>query len=156
MLAPCIHASDDSQQALNRADSFLKSAERGREILSYIHFGADYHGHRYLRTMAVEGAKDDFALIYRFNWEDDGVTDAAFLCNKAGFVYEVQIVYTNAILSNPFLLANTSIPLLGHALIESYKDKLSEEDRRQLHKLVNDTNAKGLLEWSLRVRQLQQ
>lgn len=153
-LAPAIQAADYSQQAINNADSFLRTPERGRDILSYIHFGADYHGHRYLRTLAVEGSSDDFALVYRFKWEDDGVTDAAFLCNRYGVVYEVRIVYTNAILSQPFLLANASIKVLGHTLINLYRDKLSDEDQRQLHKLVNDADAKGLLEWSLRLQQV--
>jgi hypothetical protein len=153
-LWPCLQAAEYSQEALNRADSFLRTQQRGRDILSYVHFGADYHGHRYLKTLAVSGSASDFALVYRFNWEDDGVTDVAFLCDRGGSVYQVQIVETNAVLSRPFFLANASISVLGNGLIEYYKDKLSEEDRRQLHKLVNDADAKGLLEWSLRLQQV--
>jgi hypothetical protein len=155
-LLPCLQGAEYSLSALNRADSFLRTQERGRDILSYVHFGADYHGHRYLKTLEVNGSPNDFALVYRFNWEDDGITDVAFLCDRRGSVYEVQIMDTNAVFSQPFFVAKASISILGHSIVEYYKDKLSEEDRRQLHKFVSDADVKGMLEWSLRLDQLTQ
>jgi len=118
-------AADFSRQALERADSFLKTEERGRDVLSYIHFGADYRGHQYLKTLTVNGSDSDFALVYRFNWADDGVTDAAFLCNSYGSVYAVQVMYTNAVLNRPFFLANASIAVLGHGLIQAFGGRSS-------------------------------
>ena len=155
-LAPCAQAATlaATQAAVNRADSFLRTVDRGKEVLSYVHFGADYHGHSFVRTVDVNDGVGTFGLVYRFQWEDDGVTDVEFLCTDSGFVYGVAIPYTNAKWSPPFLWANTSIAILGHTLIEAYKDKLSEDDRKQLHALVDKADAKGLLQWSLRFEQL--
>jgi hypothetical protein len=147
-------AADYSQEALNRANAFLSSRERGAEVLSYVHFGASYRGHVYLRTRGANDGEGAFALVYRFKWEDDGVTDVAFLCNNNGYVYRVRIDSTNAQASPPFFWANLSIAVLGHGLIELYKDRLSENDQRQLHALVRDADAKGLLELSLKLEQL--
>lgn len=151
-LIPCAQAA--TQAAVNRADSFLRTADRGKEVLSYVHFGADYHGHSFVRTLDVSDGVGTFGLVYRFRWEDDGVTDVEFLCTDNGFVYGVAIPYTNAEWSPPFLWANASISILGHTLIEAYKDKLSDEDRKQLHALVDKADAKGLLQWRLRFEQI--
>jgi hypothetical protein len=151
LLAPCLPAADYTQPALDRAHSFLRTEARGREVLSFVHSGADYHGHKYVETIPLDYG---FALVYRFWWEDDGVTDVAFLCDPRGNLSRVQIMSTNAFLSQPFLVANASIAVLGHSLIELYKDKLSDDDRRQLHDLVNKADAKGLLEFRLRLEQL--
>lgn len=144
---PAAPAAD--QQAVNRADSFLRTTESGTNVLNFLHMGAAYHGHRYQKTLSVNDGRGDFALVYRFFWEDDGITDLAFLCEPNGFVYKVQVVYTNAVWSQPFLSANVSISVLGHSLIEAYKDKLSDDDQRRLHELVNKADAKELLELSL-------
>ena len=85
-LVPAAQASDESdQRAVNKAHGFLRTEKRGKEILSYIHMGASYQGHQYMRTVPVKNRmgdliEGDFALVYRYKWEDDGVTDAAFLC----------------------------------------------------------------------------
>jgi hypothetical protein len=139
---------------VNRADGFLRTEALGKHVLSYVHFGAAYHGHRYLRAFSVDGGQGEFALVYRFNWEDDGVTDVAFYCDANGKANRVGILYTNAFLNQPFVLADVSIQVLGHGLIELYKDKLSREDRQTLDGLVNRADAKGLLEFSLRTQQL--
>jgi len=149
-------ASGASQQAVNRADALLRTEERGKEILSYVHFGAAYRGHRYVRTLAVDDGTGAFALVYRFQWEADGVTDLAFLCDSGGNVYRVRVEATNAEATPPFLWANVSIAAFGHGLIELYKDRISENDREQLHDLVRKADARGLLELSLRLRQIVQ
>jgi hypothetical protein len=140
------------------ADRFLRTEARGRETLSYLHFGADYHGHEYLKTVSVVGGDDrpipgHFALVYRFHWEDDGITDLAYLCNEAGRVYAVQVMYTNAVWSPPFGWANAAIQVLGNALIEANKNQMSELERKVVQKLVDAANAKALLEWSLQFEQ---
>lgn len=142
-------ASPADQRAVNRADALLSTAETGTNVLNFLHMGADYHGHRYLKTLPVSDGRGDFELVYRYFWHDDGITDLGFLCDDNGFVYKVRVEYTNAVWSQPFLAANVSISVLGHSMIEAYKDKLSEDDRRKLHELVNKADAKGLLELSL-------
>ncbi len=151
-------ADDAEQRAVDRAHEFLEPAKRGRDVLSYLHFGARYRGHEYVDTVAVKDSDGKrlaghFALVYRFKWEDDGRTDVAFLCNAKGRVYEVQVVDTNAVLSQPFVLADASIKIIGNVLIEAYKDKLSDDDRKALQKLVDDADSHALLEWSLKVQQ---
>jgi hypothetical protein len=153
--APCAEAGAYvTQAAIDKADSFLGTAAKGKKVLSYVHFGAHYHGHRYVKTLDINDGVGAFGLVYRYWWEDDGITDIDFLCTEKGFVYGVKITDTNAVWSQPFFVANTSISVLGNALIEAYRDKLSESDRRQLHDLVNRADAKGLLEWSLRLDQI--
>lgn len=152
-LVPSAKAANSTQQALEKADAFLSTEERGKEILSYVHLGAEYHGHQYLRTRPVDNNPEAFALVYRFRWEDDGITDVAFLCDSRGYVYQVQIVWTNAVWNQPFVFANASIRILGNSLIEMYKDKLSEDERRQLRELVRNADAKSLLELSLMLEQ---
>jgi hypothetical protein len=151
-------AEDSLSKAIDSADRFLRTEDRGIESLGYIHFGANYHGHEYLRTVSVIDGQGSpipgqFALVYRFKWEGDGITDVAYLCDASGYVYKVQIMYTNAILSPPFVLANAAIKLLGNALIQANKDKMSEFERKAVQELVDKADAKGLLEWSLKFEQ---
>jgi hypothetical protein len=143
-----------SQAAVDRADQFLKTHERGESILGYLHLGADYHGHEYVKTIDRGGGS--FALVYRFHWESDGVTDVEFLCDEQGNVGSLRIEDSNAALSPPFVVANLTIAVLGNAVLNSFKDDMSEEDHRQVQRLIDDADAKRLLEWSLRFQQLNQ
>jgi hypothetical protein len=151
-----------AETAQNRAavfaDRFLSPEARGREVLGYVHFGADYHGHEYLRTVGVHDSQgrpipEEFALVYRFHWEDDGITDIAFLCDERGYVQRVQIMYTNAVWSQPFTFANGAIKLIGKMVFEANKNKMTPLERELVQKLIDAADAKGLLEWSLRFEQ---
>src|SRR5438270_428338 len=102
LLVPFVHAAaagaqTADQTSVNRAHDFLKSEKRGRNVLSYVHFGAQYKGHTFVERRGVNNQPAHFALVYRMNWENDGVTNVAFLCDGKGSVYEVQILGTNAI-----------------------------------------------------------
>jgi len=143
----------DRFAAADKAHRFLVTKERGREILSYVHFGVDYTSHRYQKYVALENG--NFALVYEYKWKstENGVTDVAFSCDSDGNIYEVSIVYTDAVLNQPFLMANLSIKVLGNLLLENYADKMSKEDRRLAQQLVDNPNAKRLLELSLRIEQ---
>jgi len=146
---------DSAQIAVNKAHRFLATAQRGRDILGYLHFGADYRGHEYRETLPVGYANDGrFALVYRFWWENDGITDVAFLCDPRGNVEEVRVTYTNAHFSQPFALADVTIQVLGNILIRAYQDKMSTFERKMVQKFVDNADAKGLLEWSLKFQQL--
>jgi hypothetical protein len=142
------------QKAVNRAGNFLGTEERGQDVLSYIHFGTKYHGQKYLETRRVDEAGERFALVYEYYWGSDGVTDVAFLCTPDGSVYEVRILATNAVGNQPFLWANVSIQVLGNLVLSANRDKMTEADRRLVRKLVDSADAKSMLEWSLRFRQL--
>ncbi len=156
-LAPA-QTTDTVPRSILFADHFLRTEARGKETLSYLHFGADYRGHEYQRTVAVvDGNQREipgrFALVYRFYWEKDGVTDLAYLCDEEGYVYKVQVMYTNAVLSQPFAFANGMIQLLGNAMIAANRDKMSTFERRVVQKIVDSADAKALLEWSLSFEQ---
>jgi hypothetical protein len=151
--------SDDraSQQAVRRAKAFLDSADNGRYVLSFVHMGASYDGHTYSSTRTVtrngETVAGHFALVYDYSWQDDGKTQIAFLCDEQGDVYRVQIMRTNAKFSQPFAVAKLSIDLLGNALLEAFKEKMSETDRAQLQTLIRDSNPQAILELGLKLRQ---
>jgi hypothetical protein len=143
--------SDVSADAVNKAHAFFRTPKRGQEILNYVHMYAAYRGHDYVRTVALENGQ--FELIYRFRWEDDGVTDIAFLCNAQGSFDRLQITYTNAGFNQPFFFADATIQVLGRALIEAYKDKMSESDLRFVRRLIDRADAKGMLEFTLKLEQ---
>jgi hypothetical protein len=138
--------------AADKAHRFLFTKERGEEILTYLHFGADYVGYHYI-GYKPEG--DDFALVYRFDWKttDPGSTDVAFHCDGDGNVYQVSIEHTDAVLNQPFLFANLSIKVLGQLLIENNKQNMTEDDLRLARQIVEKADAKRLLELSLRLEQ---
>lgn len=150
-------AAGTSYAAVQTAGNVLGNQQNAITILSYLHFGADYKGHKYVETRDVVdryGNKIDgqFALVYRFYWEDDGVTDVAFLCMPNGTIYGSEVTYTNAIFSQPFALANLSIQLLGNAMIESNRDNMQDADVRAARELVQAVNAHGLLNLWLRLQ----
>jgi hypothetical protein len=156
--AAVLRAADDvDQKAVDRAHDFLKTAARGRDVLSYMHFGSRYDGHSYRESRFVtrEGRRvpGHFALVYRYKWQGNGLTDVAFLCDARGDVYEVQAIWTNAVLNQPWVSANLTIKVLGGALAELFKDKMTEKERQDLQQLIEDANAKGMLEWSLKIQQ---
>jgi hypothetical protein len=142
-----------SQWAINRAHRFLSPGERGKEILEYVHLGAQYLSREYIATVPLEDG--NFALFYEFKWRTtgDGFTDIAFACDGNGNLYKLAVTKTNAEFNQPFLLANASIKVLGSFLIAEYKDKLKDDTRKLLLKIVDDADAHKLLEWSLKLEQ---
>ena len=121
----------------------MKTENRGRNASSHLHFGAQYKGHTYQQTRGVQNKPGDFALVYRFNWDNDGVTDVAFLCDSKGYVYQVQVTYTNAFLSQPFGVANLSINVVGNVLLEAFRDQMTPQEIQQARQMIDNPNAKG-------------
>lgn len=159
VLSPAVRADDAiDQKAIGRAHTFLKGAKRGREILGYVHFGTKYVRHKYAETRFVtdgDGKKvpGHFALIYTFDWNADGTSDVAFLCDRRGNVYEVQVIDHNAVINQPFGVANATIQILGNLIIEAFKDQMTADEKRQIQKAVDGADAKSLLEMSLKLQQ---
>ncbi|HEY4360585.1 MAG TPA: hypothetical protein VGN17_06435 [Bryobacteraceae bacterium] len=139
-------------RAVSKAQDFLGDRERGSEVLRAVHLTADYHGHEFVRTKSLgEGA---FAVVYRFNWDNDGVTDIAFQCDRTGFFEKLNVVSDNAgPLAQPFLAANLSIQVLGNLFVEGLGDSLTAENKQKLQKFVDDADAKGGLESYLMILQ---
>jgi hypothetical protein len=151
-------AEGPAQKAVDRAHNFLNTAQRGKDILGFLHFGASYRGHSYTRTLSVkDGAgraiPDHFAIVYLYKWEADGETEVGFLCDGRGTVYKVQVLRSNGVFSRPFALANATMQVLGNVLIDALGDKMTAADKRDLQKIVDEADAKAMLEWSLKFQQ---
>ena len=141
-----------SQAAVNRAHRFLGTEQHGTEILGFIHFGATYRNHAYVKTVSL--GDGNFALVYRFNWESDGITDVAFRCDREGTVESVRIEQSNGELNRPFLLANLTINVLGRSVLDAFSGRMSSDDQQKVRSLIDKANARDLLEWSIRFQQL--
>jgi hypothetical protein len=150
-------ADDIDAKAVARAHNFLKTKQRGRDVLGFVHLGTRYKSHSYKATHYVNRAgkrvPGHFALVYTFKWAEDGETNVGFLCDARGTVYQVQIVDTNAEINQPFAVADLAIKALGNLFIEAFKDELTQNDKKVIQKLVDDADARGLLELSLRFQQ---
>ncbi|MCI0456723.1 MAG: hypothetical protein L0Z62_07060 [Gemmataceae bacterium] len=158
LLVPAARAGDGiDQTAVNRADGFLNTAQRGRAILGYVHLGTKYRGHSYQERRVVtrngNRVPGHFALVYSFEWAEDGKTDLAFLCDARGNVYEVQVVRTNAEINQPWVFAKATIQVLGNALIEAFRDNLTPTQRQAIQTAVNNADVRNLLAWSLNLEQ---
>ena len=142
--------------AYNSARSFLDSRENATSILEFVHFRADYRGHRFLRATQVVDEQGnlisgEFALVYRYFWADDGWTDLAFFCDSFGQVLSARAIATNAVISQPFALANLSIEIVSRIVVNS-DDKMSDSDRRKAIELIDQADANGLLNLWLRLQ----
>lgn len=157
LAAPGTRADDIDRKAVERAHKFLEGAARGRDVLSYVHFGSRYDGHVYRETRVVNRAgtrvAGHFALVYAYSWEGDGKSNVAFLCDARGQVYDVQVVSTNAVLNQPFLTANATIKVLGNLLIAALEKNLTEKERKEIQQFVDSADARGMLVWSCKFQQ---
>lgn len=151
-------ADQPSSAAVARAHNFLKSEKRGKYILSYVHFGARYDDHNYIDIRGVttrngKTAEGHFALVYRLEWDGDGRTDIAFLCDTKGNVYDSQVLDHNGVVQQPYLIANATIQVLGNLILDAFKDQLTEADRKTIQTLIDNADAEGLMEFGLKFQQ---
>lgn len=150
------HLSFGQTAQTQRAKGFLDNDQNARNVLSFIHLYADYHGHEFLRETGVKDGDGNpvpgqVALVYRYHWEDDGVTDVAFFVDQSGTIVGTWLGNDNGVLSQPFALANLSIQVLGRMVINS-DDKMSQNDRELAIKLVDQADARGLMNLWLRMQ----
>jgi hypothetical protein len=152
LMAPAA-AQAASQASVDKAYRFLQNTDRGHEMLTFLHFGATYLSHSYIGGNAYDDGS--FRLIFKFRWNttEDGFTDVAFFCDANGNFRNLEAIRTDAIINQPFAMADLSVKLLGQIIIDGYKDKISADDRRRLQRLVDDADSHKLLEWSLRAEQ---
>src|SRR4051794_28476012 len=62
------------------AAAFLDALNRGPFVVNYLHMGASYAGQKCLELAPVKDGLDrqipgEFALVYRYYWNDDDNTD---------------------------------------------------------------------------------
>jgi hypothetical protein len=102
-----------------KAAGYLDTRQAGVDVLSFVHYGATYRGHRMISVLGVTGRSADTCLIYEFRWEDDGWTQVHFYCDGNGKVYAVQAGRTNAVLQEPWAMAKLAIQVIGRFLVEA-------------------------------------
>lgn len=96
-----------------------------------------------------------FAVVYQFQWETDGAgsSELGFICNRHGGIEEVVVVEPDAIRQQPFLGSEVTIQRLGHEVVEAFKPDLSPNDLLLAEQLMRDTDSRGLLGFSLKIKQ---
>ncbi|MCY2962691.1 MAG: hypothetical protein NT069_03410 [Planctomycetota bacterium] len=94
-----------------------------------------------------------FAVVYHYEWNETDWTDLAFLCDANGNFYEILPVDSTGIVNQPFLLANVSIKLLGEAVLAALKDDMNKADRDTLREIIDASDAKALLTFTMRLEQ---
>jgi hypothetical protein len=137
----------------------LDDKDRAKGVLLFLHLGADLSSHKQTGSGKVKNrngaeAPGHFYLEYEYTWKaagDTGHTTLSYFFNDKGTLTEIQVDKTDAILNQPFLLADASIAVLGEALNEGLKDYLSDTERRLLRRLVDAADSKGLLQFGLRI-----
>ena len=155
-----LRAEEPSQSAINRAQAFLGKRVIGDFVTGYVHLGASYTTHEVQSVRYVTDENDKkipgkFALVYRYKWDASGTgnTDIAFVCDPKGNVEDVRVLGTDAVLQEPFLVADATIQILGNVMIEAFREKMTDADVRRVQRLVDAANSEGLLEFSLMFRQ---
>ena len=76
--------------------------------------------------------------------DNDGVTDIAPFCDDKGSVYDTRVLNTNAVVQQPYTLANATIQVLGNLLIQAFKDQTSEQDLKTVQRFVDSADTEGL------------
>jgi len=140
-----------SEDALERADAFLRSRDHGRQVLTLVHTGGTYRGHKYV----AHGARADgsFVIVYRYFWDEEDETDVAFVCTSQGLVKSTYIERTTAIVQQPYLFANLALLAVSQMSIAAFKDKMTPEQLAMARQLADKADAKGLLEFELKLMQ---
>ncbi len=152
VLAPLTAWAEAPQTAIDRAHRILSTKTVGVDVLLFLHMGTAYHGHTLTGTRNVQNEPNDFALVYRYKWGDDGVTDLAILCDETGNPYAVRVLYTNAILNQPFVVAEATIQIVGNLILEGFGKDMTDADRAAVRKAIDNADAKRLLVWYLQLR----
>jgi hypothetical protein len=131
LACPCVRADDDiDKKAVERAQDFLKAAERGKFIGAFCHFGLRYEGHSHVKTTKVKNASGTipghFALVYDLKMSNRVETQLAFYCGTKGNIYRAQVLDSTGVINSPYALADLSIKVLGEAVYEALKKDLKE------------------------------
>jgi hypothetical protein len=149
-----------TQQAIEKAETFLGTRRNGEYILSFVHFGATYRNHTLteVRRVVDRNGRDvpgEFALVYRFDWDAGGAgyTDLAILCDRDGDVAGVQVLRTNAIFQQPFAIADATIQVVGAIVLDAFSDQMTNEDKRVVERMIPNSDSKSLLVVGLSMRQ---
>ena len=143
-----------TQEAVDRAHNFLKTAKRGKSITAFVHFGAKYTSHTYKQIDTVKNRPGHFVLVYDFVWQPGGETTLAFFCDPKGNVYAVQVDKSNGVLQAPYAVANLTIQVVGNLVLDQFRNQMTNMEIQQAEQSINNPNARGLLELNLKLEQV--
>jgi hypothetical protein len=150
-------AQDIDATAINRARTYLDARAKAQFVNGFVHFGTECQGHQYVRTLKVQNGGQNvpgqFAVVYDYQWTNGGQTQIAFLCDARGRVYKTQVLSTNGVLQQPFAVASASIQIVGRVVFDSFKEKLTPNDRQYLQQLIDTANSQRILEFCLQLDQ---
>lgn len=145
------------ERAIQKTHAFVTKDSRVKDIHGYLHMGTRLTDVTHLRTTFVRRngnvIPDHFALVYRFSWNSVDWTDVAFLCDGDGDIYEVQALDSTGIVQRPFVIANASIKLFGELIYAAFQEKMTDDDRKLVRSLIENSDAKGMLELALKLQQ---
>lgn len=148
-----------AETSQSKAERLLNEQSRAKSVLSLLHFGATYSSHKCERTggildnsnRLIPGA---FYLDYEYVWDAGGGlghTTVRYYFNGNGILYHVGIQKTDAIVHQPFAMANISIAIVGGIVQKALENDLSEQGKADLQKIIQNADAKKLLEFSLAI-----
>jgi hypothetical protein len=149
--AGTVSAGDTDKSKMTR---LMNDKSRAKGILLFLHFGATYVDHNLTDsgnvTLNGKILPGHFFLAYTFDWkvgQDGGATTIQFFFDDNGALTTVKVARTNAILNQPFALANVGIKALGEVIkgSDGFKN-MSATEQRLIGDLIDTANAKGLLE----------
>ena len=143
--------------AAARAIRFLNDANRGRFILQFLHFGTEYRGHPLVTmrdgSVVRELSGGAFAVFYDFAWDADGRTIVGFVFDRAGRLRDLEVVDTNAVLAQPFRMANAAIGVVGAVGLDAMREDLTRSELALARELISAADAKRLLVLLLALQQ---
>lgn len=151
-LAGPFAATAAAESPKDRARRLLDDTGRAKAVLLFLHFGSSLDGHSFNRSGGVNNRPGHFYMEYEYNWRvgsDKGSTTLSFFFDGNGVFQGVQVDKTDAQFNQPFALANLSIKVLGEAVYEALKNKMTDDQRRTLRRLIDDANSKKMLEFLL-------
>lgn len=157
-MAQTVQADSIRQASVDRAHNFLKTAQMGRQINNLLHFGTTYSGHELLKVSAVTDASGnrlpgEFALVYRFWWDQQYTTELAIFCSAGGTIDSVKSLRSDGIGQSPFLAAQAAVAVVGNVIYEAFKDSMSNSERQQMRNFIDQADVKSLLELQLKLQQ---
>jgi hypothetical protein len=149
-------------QKVQRVANFLGTAKRGKDVMSYLHFGSTYVDHEVIKASRVtdrdgQAVPGHFALTVVYDWKSsfgDNSTTVVFFFDEKGEPYEIQCEPkdSTSIISPPFSVASGAIQILGNLLIGAFGGQMNAKERADMQKAVDAADARMLLLDSLRVQ----
>jgi hypothetical protein len=159
LLSPAAARAQDDK-AVARARAYLENEERAKGILFFAHPTAEFQKLKLVQTDQVvdennKVLRGHFVLTYRFSWksglfQDNHTTDLDFFFDAKGRFYKIDVGEKGTTtFIEPFTAANLVVKAVKDGLIKKVDKEGTAADRKLVRQLLQDADARGLLEWIL-------